>query len=75
MALQASQEEGKSEERPEDEVQITVNRVTPSMNDQQPYHVELVSVFLKQGFVFLVFCTYDLVFLSRSMFSVSYRAL
>jgi hypothetical protein len=43
---------------------ITVNRVTPSMNDQQPYHVELVSVFLKQGFVFLVFCTYDLLFLS-----------
>ena len=47
MALQASQEEGKSEEYPEDEVQVTVNRVTPSMSDQQPYQVELVSVFIK----------------------------
>ena len=47
MALQASQEEGKSEETPEDEVQVTVNRVTPSMSDQQPYQVELVSVFIK----------------------------
>ena len=47
MALQASQEEGKSEENPEDEVQVTVNRVTPSMSLQQPYQVELVSVFIK----------------------------
>ena len=47
MELQASREEGKLEENPENEVQVTVNRVTPSMNDQQPFHVELVSVFIK----------------------------
>eukprot|EP00956_Cyclotella_meneghiniana_P039734 scaffold178225_cov66-Cyclotella_meneghiniana.AAC.1 len=41
MLLQASQEEGKSEENPEDEIQVTVNRVTPSMSLQQPYQVEL----------------------------------
>eukprot|EP00956_Cyclotella_meneghiniana_P002278 scaffold2565_cov29-Cyclotella_meneghiniana.AAC.2 len=42
MELQASREEGKSEEYPEDEVQVTVNRVSSSMSVQQPYEVELI---------------------------------
>ena len=45
--LQATREEGKSEEYPEDEVQVTVHRVSPTMSVQQPYQVELVSVFIK----------------------------